>query len=222
MLRLFAASLAWLTLWLPHARADERAIYVFAFGPFGGRDKNASAEAMDALPSQIRGHDIIKCRIDVTWGNPGKVLSNAFPRPVKAVFALGEAGRQRISIETKAYNHRDPIKDVLGAKPTSTEIRAGEAPMLGIPWNAEKVVGELSGIYPVETSSDPGRYLCNEMSYELYRLSRFQENHEMPVCFIHVPLLGTKVTLPDSGKVKITGAWLGAFLTDFIEASVRE
>jgi len=196
-------------------------IYIFGFEPFDGRGRNASWEAVQEMPVQIGKTKLAKHQLPVRWGEPFPAVKGAMKRTKKpaAIFAVGEAARKTISVETWGYNERATRPDNHGQMPPQSVIHPETTNRLPVPWNPTPVVTSLAERYPMELSTDPGRFLCNELIYELYREYAGLEG-AFPVCFIHVPLLGTKMSGPD-GEFVATGATLGKMLTEFVSKSVK-
>jgi pyroglutamyl-peptidase len=193
-------------------------IYLFGFEPFDGRGRNASWEAVQEIPAQIGKAKLAKHLLPVRWGEPFALVKSVMRRTRKpaAIFAVGEAARKMISVETWGYNERAARQDNHGQMPSQSVIHPETTDRVQIPWNPTPVVTTLADHYPMELSTDPGRYLCNELIYELYR-DYAGIDGAFPVCFIHVPLLGTKITGP-RGEMVATRETLGKMLTEFMTA----
>ncbi len=168
--------------------AQQPAIVVSGFEPFGGRDRNASwtlAEAIaKAFPREVRA-----LQIPVIWGAPLTAINNAKPLP-QVWIALGE-GTPEFQIEILAHNQRGPYPDNLQAQPATASIVGGAAPVLKQQAQVEDLAAALTQAgFPTHVSQDAGRYLCEEM---LYSLLYAQQQHPQAlrlVLFIHVPTLG--------------------------------
>lgn len=192
-------------------------VYLFGFEAFNGRASNASWEAVAAVPDQLARTKVVKQMLPVAWGEPFPLLQRTvdLKRKPAAVIAVGEAPRGVISVETWGYNERVARPDNLGHLPSSLVIHQETTDRISIPWNPTPLVTRLADHYPLELSTDPGRFLCNELIYELYRDYAHFEG-AFPVCFIHVPHLGTKISSP-AGELTASRESLGKMLTEFIK-----
>ena len=107
------------------------------------------------------------------------------------VLLFGLAGRRsEISLERFAYNEFDArLKDVDGVCPTREEIFEGEAKRLETKLDIEALGEALKrqGI-PNHVSTDPGRYLCNDIYYHALRCSNGN------AIFVHLPPLSETFT----------------------------
>ncbi|MEM7697823.1 MAG: nuclear transport factor 2 family protein [Verrucomicrobiota bacterium] len=166
-------------------------VVVSGFGPFGGRDENASsifAEAIvDAFPEDEFSLEIVP----VIWGAPAKVLAAQSELPDLWI-AFGEGPEFRV--ESIADNFRAGIPDVLGNAPqTRSIVKDGEAR-----YRTQFPVTELADSlaqdgYPIQVSREAGNYLCEEMLYVLSDASAQQEDFQS--LFVHIPILGKEIEI---------------------------
>ncbi len=154
---------------------------ITAFEPFGGSDRNASAEVLRQLPESITGWKIEKAVLPVVFGEAGK---KALQHSADCYILLGEAGgRSTVTPELKARNVRHArIPDNAGNQPENEVILEGrpEAYYTAIP--VRKIVSQMQAEgYPVAVSEDAGTYVCNDTFFLVGM------NSSVPVEFIHVP-----------------------------------
>ena len=93
-------------------------ILISAFEPFGGHERNASAEVLRLLPETIGGYNVRKMLLPVVFGKAAQRILTA--EPADAVFMLGEAGgRTDVTPEIRAVNKREArIPDNEGSRPS--------------------------------------------------------------------------------------------------------
>jgi pyroglutamyl-peptidase len=159
-------------------------ILVTAFGPFGGREVNASSMALHELRRSVAG---IRWRVlPVDLVDAPRRLHEAVKRiSPSAIVMLGEAGNAaRIRIEMRAWNEIDfPIPDIRGRHPATGLIDRAGPPFLETRVEAARLVARLGRTgHDAELSTDPGRYLCNRLYHAA--LSRWP----VPAVFVHLPL----------------------------------
>ena len=156
-------------------------ILITAFEPFGGSDRNASAEVLRRLPETITGSRIRKALLPVVFGEAGK---EALRHSADCIILLGEAGgRSLVTPELKARNLRHArIPDNAGNQPENEAILKGgpEAYYTAIP--IREIVRRMQDEgYPTAVSEDAGTYVCNDTFFLVGM------NSSVPVEFIHVP-----------------------------------
>jgi pyroglutamyl-peptidase len=181
-------------------------ILVTAFGPFDGRPENASGLALAGLK---RSHPWIRTRV---FPVDSVVAPSRLRRAVRDVrpellVLLGEAaGSQAIRLETRAWNQIDfRIPDNAGRQPQDRPIHPAGPASLPCELPVQALLDRLAaGGWPVELSTDPGRYLCNQ----IYYVARSMMD---PVVFIHLPLSSQ---LPTDDAAAALGA-----VIDFLAAS---
>lgn len=164
-------------------------ILITAFGPFGGRSENASSlvllklrKAMPEIRSRILPVDAVLA--------PSRLRQAILRIRPSAVIMLGESRQsQKIQLEKIAWNLKDfSIPDVAGRKYRSTPIRreAGDSMRSSLPLEEiEKAL--LKKNYPVGFSEDPGRYLCNQLFFNVLDFLD-TKGLKIPAGFIHLPL----------------------------------
>jgi pyroglutamyl-peptidase len=170
-------------------RADRYVL--FGFGPFAGRQENGSWQSVKQFSegSQIRAFEV-----PVVWGAPRKKLLEVTKESAKTVLVgLGEGGNS-YEVETIGFNERGNIRDESGAHPSEHSIVPDGDRQLAVTGPAQHLADKLTAAgFPARTSKDAGRFLCNEMLYEMLRLKRENPN-VVAAYFIHVPVLGGQIT----------------------------
>ena len=164
-------------------------ILVTAFGPFGGRKRNASSLALAGLKVLLPR---INCRMfPVDSAIAPRRMDQALreTRP-DAVILLGEAGGSTsIRLESTAWNQLDfRIPDNAGRQPVKSIIDPESPASLTATLPLESIRQQLAALgHPVEISSNPGRFLCNQL---LFHTLRTIARRRMPAIagFIHLPL----------------------------------
>jgi len=169
------------------ADAQQPAIVVSGFEPFGGRDRNASwtlaAEIAKAFPREVRA-----LQIPVVWGAPLAAINNTQPLP-QVWIAFGE-GTPEFQIEILAHNQRGSYPDNQQAKPATPDIVSAAAPVLKQQAQVKDLAAALTQAgFPTHVSQSAGRYLCEEMLYALLYAQQQHPEALRLVLFIHVPTL---------------------------------
>jgi pyroglutamyl-peptidase len=169
------------------ADAQQPAIVVSGFEPFGGRDRNASwtlaQEIAKAFPREVRA-----LQIPVVWGAPLTAINSTQPLP-QVWIALGE-GTPEFQIEILAHNQRGSYPDNQQAKPATPDIVSAAAPVLKQQAQVKDLAAALTQAgFPTHVSQSAGRYLCEEMLYSLLYAQQQHPEALRLVLFIHVPTL---------------------------------
>ena len=175
------------------ADAQQPAIVVSGFEPFGGRDRNASwtlaGEIAKAFPREVRA-----LQIPVIWGAPLTAINNVKPLP-QVWIAFGE-GTPEFQIEILARNQRGMYPDNQQAKPATPDIVSAAAPVLKQPAQVKDLAAALTQAgFPTHVSQSAGRYLCEEMLYSLLHAQQQHPEALRLVLFIHVPTLQQSITV---------------------------
>ncbi len=156
-------------------------ILITAFEPFGGKARNASAEALRLLPEQIGEYGIRKMLLPVEFG---RAAEQVLRQEADAVFLLGEAGgRSVVTPEIRAKNVRDArIPDNAGRQPAGEEILPGGPAEYRTPVAVRRITARMREEgYAAEVSEDAGAFVCNDTYYSAGTGLR------VPVVFIHCP-----------------------------------
>lgn len=164
-------------------------LLVTAFGPFGGRELNASSLALAGLRKSFPGIRTRILRVDAVIA-PSRLKQAIRQIRPDALLMLGEAGGSReIRLETTAWNELDfRIPDIAGRQYTPRPIRRDAPPSLPSTLPLAEIHDRLVALgHPVTFSQDPGRYLCNLLFFRaMDHLS--QNGINIPAGFIHLPL----------------------------------
>lgn len=173
--------------------AQQTAIVVSGFEPFGGRDRNASwtlaGEIAKAFPHEVRA-----LQIPVVWGAPLTAINNTQPLP-QVWIAFGE-GTREFQIEILAHNQRGRDLDNQQAKPPTAEIVSAAAPVLKQQAQVADLAAALTQAgFPTHVSQSAGRYLCEEMLYSLLYAQQQHPEALRLVLFIHVPTLEQSIAV---------------------------
>jgi pyroglutamyl-peptidase len=164
-------------------------ILVTAFGPFDGRLENASSLAVNGLKRALPGIRTRVLPVDSVLAPARLKQALAALRP-RAVIMLGEAaGSLRVRLETTAWNQLDfRIPDISGRQPRDRLIRSdGPASLQSTLPLGRLQARLLRDRHEVELSSDPGRYLCNQVFY-VARDWIERSGGNCMAGFIHLPL----------------------------------
>ncbi len=176
---------------------------VSGFAPFGGRDTNGSfvlARSVAAAHPSV----FTAVEVPVVWGAPLEAWKK-HGETTPFWLAFGE-GTPVFQIEVLARNARGPHSDNNQSLPSQPLILEGSPDTMESPLPAEEMAGSLrSKGFPVRVSRNAGQYLCEEM---LYTLLASRKEAPGTVLFVHIPLLGRKVKLPDGTEREVTEAWL--------------
>ena len=164
-------------------------VLVTAFGPFGGRTRNASSLVLLELRKIIPE---IRTRIlPVDAVLAPSLLRQAMLRiRPSALIMLGEAGGSTtIRLEKRAWNEKDfNIPDIAGRMPKGIPIRAGAAGSMASTLPLSDIRTRLVRMgHGVAYSDDPGRYLCNQLFFSAMDFLEMN-SIRIPAGFIHLPL----------------------------------
>lgn len=169
-----------------------RLILLSGFEPFGGSDRNPSAE----LAARLAGAEIGPFRLEtltlpVVTVVAGDLLEGAIDRfDPEFVIATGEDGRAAaIRVERTAVNRREfSAPDNSGVLCTGLPVVEGGPDSLATSLPVARLVAaSRSRGIPAEASPSAGTYLCNEVKYRI--LHRLQNEPARRGGFIHVPRL---------------------------------
>jgi len=174
-------------------------ILLFGFGPFAGRAENASWLSVRQFSDGTGG--MRSAMVPVVWGSPQAALAQATQGPGRVlIVALGE-GDDRYQVETVGYNERGGYRDEAGKVPADVKVDdAGPGKILldGPAAELARSLGKRG--FPAVVSQDAGRFLCNEMLYDLLELKAKEPKKVVGIFFVHVPILDTKF---DRGGEKV-------------------
>jgi uncharacterized protein len=156
-------------------------ILITAFEPFGGKDRNASAEVLRLLPEEIGGYTVQKMLLPVAFG---KAAEQALQQEAEAFFLLGEAGgRTAVTPEIRAVNFRGArIPDNEGNCPEGEKILPEGPDEFRTQVAVKRIAARMqSEGYAIAASEDAGTFVCNDTFY----LAGIRRTG--PVEFIHCP-----------------------------------
>lgn len=177
-------------------------VLLTAFEPFGGRAKNASAEALAGVMQQagaLPGLSLTARLLPVEAGLAADQLRSALDevRP-DVLLSLGEAPRDVVCLEQMGYNERRfSIPDNAGNLLTDQPVDPVGPPTYSASLPLAAMLAAIQVVeVPVRLSDDPGRYLCNEVFYSGLAYAAQRAPH-LRVGFIHVPYLPSAVTDSD-------------------------
>lgn len=172
----------------PITRPPSRTL-VTAFGPFDGRPQNASGLALQQLRKCLPGLRSRTFPVDSVIAPARLRQALRLLRP-DLLLLLGEAaGSKTIRLEQSAWNELDfRIPDIAGRQPRNRPIDPRGPAVHHTPLPVDALHDHLADAgFPVSLSSNPGRYLCNQ----LYYLAAGQVPRTL---FIHLPLAADLTT----------------------------
>jgi pyroglutamyl-peptidase len=172
-------------------RSPRRPLLVTGFEPFDGDPLNPSWLIAQALHGRrVQGTRVQAVQLPCTFEAAIPTLQAAMRRYRPAlVLALGQAGRQVISLERVAINVDDArIADNAGAQPIDEPVRRGApaAYFSTLPIKAMLVALRRAGI-AAEVSQTAGTFVCNHVFYGLMHTLRRRPG--VRGGFVHVPML---------------------------------
>lgn len=165
-------------------------ILVTGFEPFGSHRSNPSWDAVEALPEEIEGVQIVKRKLPVSFRRFSAPLEVAIEeeRPDGLICVGLAGGEDKVSVERVGINLMEArIPDNDGFQPFDTPIRpdGDTAYFSTLPVKRMAKAVESRGIACC-VSYSAGTFVCNAALYTgLYLSSR--RYRFMKCCFIHVP-----------------------------------
>ena len=194
-------------------------VLITGFDPFGGEKINPAWEAVNALPNEVDGVEVIKVQIPTVFKKSAQKLFEAI-ESVKpdAVICVGQAGgRFDFNVERVAINVDDArIPDNEGKQPIDVKIfEDGEnAYFTTLPIKAMVEEAKKAGV-PASVSNTAGTFVCNHIMYSLlYYINKNKLN--IRGGFIHVPYISQQVIgKKNTPYMELTTATKG------LEASIR-
>ena len=194
-------------------------VLITGFDPFGGEKINPAWEAVNALPNEVDGVEVIKVQIPTVFKKSAQKLFEAI-ESVKpdAVICVGQAGgRFDFNVERVAINVDDArIPDNEGKQPIDVKIfEDGEnAYFATLPIKAMVEEAKKAGV-PASVFIMAGTFVCNHITYSLlYYINKNKLN--IRGGFIHVPYISQQVIgKKNTPYMELTTATKG------LEASVR-
>ncbi len=174
-------------------------VLVTGFEPFGGRESNASWQAVSLLPNSIEGWEIVKLCLPVEFDRAAALcIARANVCKAVAVVCVGEASGREVTPETTAVNRRVArIPDNAGASPQGEKIDEDGREELSSTLPIDDILAAcLDNGLPVALSHTAGEYVCNDLFYQVVQAL----GGRVPVGFVHVPL-PDRVAAETSAKV---------------------
>lgn len=199
-------------------------ILLTAFDPFGGEPLNPALEAVEQVPEEILGAEIIKLEVPTVFGKGARAVLRAIQehRP-DMVLCVGQAGgRSAISVEFVGINYADArTKDNEGNAPKGEPIREdGEnAYFSSLPVKAMVARIRRDGL-PAHLSFTAGSFVCNELLYSVL----YHQHKQAPwlkAGFIHVPYTPAQAATKADGTPAMSVPDIARALTRAIEAMIN-
>lgn len=159
-------------------------VLVTAFEPFGGEPVNPAQLAVEQLPTQLAGAEIVRKYLPVDFSQAAAQVIAVLPdlQP-ELVISVGQAGgRAAITVERIAINYMQQP----GKKGGFIDKTAPAAYFSTLP--VEKMAAAGNKKAPTAVSNTAGTYVCNHVMYSVLRAIE-QNQYPMQAGFIHVPYL---------------------------------
>jgi pyroglutamyl-peptidase len=188
-------------------------VLVTGFEPFGGHERNPSAEVARALDGRRLGEAAVRGLVlPVAFGRAEAALAEAIDRLRPArVLSLGLAPRRsEIGVERVAINLCDaPIPDNDGCCPDEGPLdpQGPAARFATLPVKAIAQALADAGL-PATVSLSAGSYVCNALFYALLAQA---ERRGLPAGFLHLPPLAV---LPLEDQARAVRIALGVVAPD--------
>lgn len=165
-------------------------ILVTGFEPFGSHHSNPSWDAVEALPEEIEGVQIVKRKLPVSFRRFSAPLEAAIEeeRPDGLICVGLAGGEDKVSVERVGINLMEArIPDNDGFQPFDTPIHpdGDTAYFSTLPVKRMAKAVESRGIACC-VSYSAGTFVCNAALYTGLYLSSCRYRF-MKCCFIHVP-----------------------------------
>ncbi len=175
-------------------------IILTGFGAFGPNAVNPTEAVINALALE-ENHTITPVLLPVVYDKCSTPLEGT---NAKVYLHLGlAASRPQLTLEKFAYNVKSaPIADNAGVCFSGEKILSSQPDILQTPFDVEELAQSLNskGI-KCNVSTDPGRYVCNNIYFHSLAQKR-------AALFVHLPTLD-KLSLEDAIKaVKLIANWL--------------
>lgn len=171
-------------------------VLITGFDPFGGESINPALKAVEQLPDNIAGAEVIKIEIPTVFRKSlEKIEENILKHNPDIVISVGQAGgRFGITPERVAINIDDArIPDNESKQPIDLTIfEDGEnAYFTTLPIKA--MVEEMkAGEIPCSVSNTAGTFVCNHVMYGILYLAT-KKYPNIKGGFIHVPYIPSQV-----------------------------
>lgn len=163
-------------------------ILVTAFDAFGGESINPTEQALELLPEEVGGAELVKTVIPTKFGESlRRVIALAGESSVDAIVCLGQAGgRKHITPERVAINVMDAeIPDNAGYQPVDVPVVEGGPAAYFSTLPVKEMVAAMDDC-PARVSNTAGTFVCNQL---LYGLLHHFAGTEVRAGFVHVPYI---------------------------------
>lgn len=163
-------------------------ILVTAFDAFGGESINPTEQALELLPEEVGGAELVKTVIPTKFGESlRRVIALAEESSVDAIVCLGQAGgRKHITPERVAINVMDAeIPDNAGYQPVDVPVVEGGPAAYFSTLPVKEMVAAMDDC-PARVSNTAGTFVCNQL---LYGLLHHFAGTEVRAGFVHVPYI---------------------------------
>lgn len=176
-------------------------ILITGFGAFLKHETNPAEIVANSLKKE--GYDTVI--LPVSYEGAKKAFSEIQNlKSYDAILSFGLASSRRfISLESKAYNEMNAIHlDNDGVRKMGEEIVKGEEKERTTPIDVVTLKKRLEKLGIItEASTDPGRYICNEVYY-------LDLQSGIPALFVHFPSLEASTIEKDEAAAKAILAYL--------------
>lgn len=153
------------------------------FEPWGPHSSNPSWDCISPFDK------VQRIQLPVWWNVADTHILPQLQPSVRAIILFGlAANRSSISIESRAFNQRDPrLRDGIDRPPPDLQINPAAPPEIPSTLDPTHLLTHLRKAgFPVQPSDDPGRFICNESLFKVLLRARF-EPAPFHAVFIHVP-----------------------------------
>ena len=197
-------------------------VLVTGFEPFGGATINPALEAVQRLPREVAGAEVVTAQIPVVFGKgPAAVEAAIDAERPDVVICVGQAGgRSHITPEFVGINYANArIPDNEGNQPVGRlEADGPDAYFATVPVFAMADAARAAGV-PAAVSYTAGTFCCNEVLYELLRCLATR-HPGVRGGFVHVPYAAEQVVGMGEGTASMSVDMMVAGLTAMIGAAV--
>lgn len=174
--------------------ATQKTILLTGFGPFPGVAENISASFASSLANQARTHfaniNVHAETLPTVWGTAQNLLNTLLLRyqpDISLHFGVSERA-QNFVIETLAHNACEATQDANGNLPSLKKLEINGPDTCAVTLPAQAIVDNLKrhGLAATK-STNPGRYLCNAVFYQVLREPTQTPSTRLSG-FIHMPV----------------------------------
>ncbi|MGH1419287.1 MAG: pyroglutamyl-peptidase I [Hyphomicrobiaceae bacterium] len=175
------------------ASSANTTVLLTGFGPFPGTRENVSGPFVHKLAREIENcfsdTTVLEQILPTEWEAGPQILNTIMQRHLPDVcLHFGVSDRaEGFVIESQAYNVCENSEDANGRLPVDNCISQTGPEKQNATFPSDRIVARLKRHhFPVELSTDPGRYLCNTV---LYHSLAFDAAGKPSACsgFVHLP-----------------------------------